>query len=161
MLPAVSQVCLGLSARSPIHDDGGQRVVQVCSAAGETPLTVFEHLYAGARDWGPVAGVVDADMVRRQLRWRGLRLERSRHGDADRESERVDVEAVTRNPLAALDLQADLDAAEMLLAGSRCGLSRRPDVGRRSHSRSCQPARHIVLGSHRSTVGEDPTWDVK
>jgi hypothetical protein len=39
---------------------------------GREPGDVFAHLVVIAQDLGVVAGVVDADTVRRRLRWRGL-----------------------------------------------------------------------------------------
>ncbi len=53
-------------------------------------------------------------MVRRQLRWRGLRFGRGRN--EHRIVEQIEADAVARGPLLALELDADLENAERLLA---------------------------------------------
>ncbi|MBL6280113.1 hypothetical protein JMF97_28525 [Micromonospora fiedleri] len=103
-------------------DDGADylaaldRLGPAAESFGVNPVDLFAHLAALAEGWGVVAGVVDADSLRRQLRRRGLGLRKSTDDDRLFGPESVDADAVVRNPIAALELDESLDRAEQLLA---------------------------------------------
>ncbi len=105
-------------------DDGADylaaldRLVPAATSFGVNPVDLFGHLAALAEGWGPVAGVVDADSVRRQLRRRGLGLRTAGTEGLQTvdPAEKVDADAVVRGPVAALELDGALDQAERLSA---------------------------------------------
>ncbi|MEU8001442.1 hypothetical protein AB0B66_09815 [Catellatospora sp. NPDC049111] len=106
----------------PAVDDNGtdyrvalDRLRATADRFGQIPSTIFAHLASLAQTWGPYAGVVDADTVLRNLRRRGLR-------DVtllpNVKQDGIDVDAVVRGPIDALELTEALSHAEQLLA---CG----------------------------------------
>ncbi|MFI7071863.1 hypothetical protein [Micromonospora sediminicola] len=103
-------------------DDGADylaaldRLGPAAESFGVNPVDLFTHLAALAQGWGVVAGVVDANSLRRQLRRRGLGLRRTADDSQPFGPENVDADAVVRNPIAALELDGSLDRAEQLLA---------------------------------------------
>jgi hypothetical protein len=105
-------------------DDGADyrpaidRLQPIAGEFGVTPGTLFAHLVALAESLGPVAGVVDAENVRRRLRRRGLR-ERSAGAfpttDSFPSSVKIDVDAVVRGPIEGLNPHDEVANAEALL----------------------------------------------
>ncbi|MEU7618771.1 hypothetical protein AB0B27_22115 [Micromonospora rifamycinica] len=106
--------------RPMVEDDGEQyraaldQLRPVADSFSVTPASLFAHLEALAKDWGPRAGVVDAASVWRQLRRRGL--SGSGSSPALLDGEEIDVDAVVRGPIEALNLRREVDAAEAWLA---------------------------------------------
>ncbi|MDZ5447759.1 hypothetical protein U2F26_34500 [Micromonospora sp. 4G57] len=103
-------------------DDGADylaaldRLAPAAESFAVNPVDLFTHLAALAQGWGVVAGVVDANSLRRQLRRRGLGLRKIADDSQPFGPEMVDADAVVRNPIAALELEGSLDRAEQLLA---------------------------------------------
>jgi hypothetical protein len=103
------------------HDDGADflgaldRIGPLAQAYGTEPIALFGHLAAIAQDWGVLAGDVDADSVRRQLRRRGLGLRTASTGNQQESLNSKDAEAVSRGPVSALDLDSEVADAERLL----------------------------------------------
>ncbi|MEU0521242.1 hypothetical protein [Streptosporangium sp. NPDC006007] len=95
------------------HQEALNRIRPVAEAFDKTPVDLFSHLTALAEEWGPLAGVVDAASVWRQLRRRGLR---QRPVEGQPPAEPVDADAVVRGPMASLALEAAFDEANRLLA---------------------------------------------
>ena len=92
------------------------RIRPLAGSFGVTPVTLFGHLAALAENWGPVAGVMDAEGVVRQLRRRGLREARSPGNAAAVTSGKIDTDAVVRGPVESLSLQGEVSEAERLLS---------------------------------------------
>lgn len=106
----------------PSTGDGGSdflaaldRLTPIAGSFGVTPIDLFGHLAGLAESWGPVAGVVDADSVLRQLRRRGLRAAGPSGSALAGTSDTIDVDAVVRGPIDSLGLQGEVAEAERLL----------------------------------------------
>ena len=104
------------------RDDGDEqkaaldRISATADALGVSAIGLFAHLAELAKTWGPLAGVVSAESVRRELRRRGLR-----HTTTDGQSEAlvadgIDADAVVRGPINATEQDGALREAERLLA---------------------------------------------
>jgi hypothetical protein len=110
--------------RPTVTDDGATYLAaldQLQPAADEfsvTSATLFSHLEAIAKDWGPHGGVADAAHVRRRLRWRGLIGATAALAPG---SVGIDVDAVVRGPIEALNLRHEVAAAEAGLTGGDLG----------------------------------------
>jgi hypothetical protein len=106
--------------RPTVSDNGSDlraaldRLQPVADAFGVTSADLFSDLVSLAQSWGPVAGVVVADDVRRRLRWRGRR-ETSKDAATASSADKIDADAVVRGPLEALNLQPEVKRAEELL----------------------------------------------
>lgn len=107
--------------RPAAEDDGADyrasldRLQPVADEFGVSSGTLFAHLAALAEGWGPVAGELDADSVRRRLRRRGLRAVSAGPAIAG-STQKIDVDAVVRGPVEALGMEDDVVRAESLLA---------------------------------------------
>ena len=107
----------------PSAGDGGSdflaaldRLTPIAESFDVTPIDLFGHLAGLAESWGPVAGVVDADSVLRQLRRRGLGAAGPSGSALAGTSNTIDIDAVVRGPIDSLGLQGEVAEAERLLA---------------------------------------------
>ena len=108
--------------RPSAGDDGNDfraaldRLTPIAESFDVTPIDLFGHLAGLAESWGPVAGVVDANSVLRQLRRRGLGAAGPSGSALAGTSDTIDVDAVVRGPIDSLGLQGEVAEAERLLA---------------------------------------------
>ncbi len=107
----------------PSAGDGGSdflaaldRLTPIAESFDVRPIDLFGHLAGLAESWGPVAGVVDADSLLRQLRRRGLRAAGPSGSALVGTSNTIDADAVVRGPIDSLGLQGEVAEAERLLA---------------------------------------------
>jgi hypothetical protein len=96
------------------YRDALDRLGPTAASFQMSPADLFGHLAALAQGWGVVAGVVDAESVRRNLRRRGVGLRLTGADVPVIGSDEIDADAVVRGPIAALELDAVLDDAERL-----------------------------------------------
>jgi hypothetical protein len=125
----------------------------VAAEYGVTPVSLFAHLEALAKDSGPAAGVADTGWVRRRLHRRGLT---KKSGDASEEAQEIDAEAVVRGPFEALDLQGDVDRADALLSeGDTWAIEAFAAIAERVARDAVPPPRddHVSQACQRSTGG--------
>jgi hypothetical protein len=85
---------------------------------GATAGTVFEHLASVAQAHGPHGGTIDRSMIERQLR---RRLQPQVPVEFEAGYGDIDVEAVVRGPIEALNLGRAVEDAEALLAAKDIG----------------------------------------
>jgi len=112
---------------------------------GREPGDVFANLVVLAQDLGVVAGVVDADTVRRRLRWRGL-IEKAAGSEQATPSAEIDADAVIRGPLEVLKLQGRMKEAEELLpSGSAEAIDICSEIAVRMAATPSRPHTSMVL----------------
>ncbi|MDG4771841.1 hypothetical protein [Solwaraspora sp. WMMD792] len=131
------------------------RLTPIATSFGVNAIEVFGHLAALAEGWGVVAGVVNADSIRRQLRRRGLGLKRTEVG-AIAGTRQIDADAVVRGPVAALELDSAIEKAERLLdAGDPLAASLFAEAARQLEERNFGP--HAAIMRRREADARQQT----